>query len=117
MGIGADILFGFNNSYALAMREDRAHELNIHRISDLIRYPWLTLGFSPEFLKRADGWEELKKAYNLPQTDIRGIDHSLGYEALRSEQIDLIDIYSTDPKIEKYHFLVLEDDRHFFSHL
>jgi len=113
-GIGADILFGFNNSYALAMREDQAHQLNIHRISDLIRYPRLITGFSPEFLKRADGWEDLKKTYNLPQTDVRGIDHSLGYEALRSKQIDLVDIYSTDPKIEKYHFFVLEDDRHFF---
>ncbi|MBA3603956.1 MAG: hypothetical protein H0W50_10045 [Parachlamydiaceae bacterium] len=25
-----------------------------------------------------------------------------------------MDIYSTDPKIEKYHLQVLEDDRHFF---
>lgn len=113
-GIGADILFGFNNSYALAIREDQARMLNIHRISDLIRYPELAIGFSPEFLKRADGWEELKKAYQLPQTNVTGIDHSLGYEALRSKQIDIIDIYSTDPKIEKYHLVVLEDDRHFF---
>ena len=114
LGIGADIFFGFNNSYALAMREDQARKLHIYRISDLLRYPELKIGFSPEFLKRGDGWEELKKAYHLPQTDVIGIDHSLGYEALRSKQIDLYDIYSTDPKIEKYHFLVLEDDRHFF---
>jgi osmoprotectant transport system permease protein len=114
LGIGADILLGFNNTYALAMREDQARELNIHRISDLIRYPHLKMGFSQEFLKRADGWEELKKAYHLPQQDVTGIDHSLSYEALRSKQIDLIDIYSTDPKIEKYHLQVFEDDRHFF---
>lgn len=48
-GIGADILFGFSNSYALAIREDRARQLNIHRISDLIRYPQLKLGFSQNF--------------------------------------------------------------------
>jgi len=114
LGIGADILFGFNNNYALAMHEDQARKLNIHRISDLILYPDLTLGFSPEFLKRADGWEELKKAYHLPQTDITSIDHSLGYEALKSKQIDLLDIYSTDPKIEKYNLVMLEDDLNFF---
>lgn len=112
--IGADILLGFNNTYAFAMREDQARQLNIHRMSDLIRYPHLKMGFSQEFLKRADGWEELKKAYHLPQEAVIGIDHSLSYEALRSKQIDLIDIYSTDPKIEKYHLQILEDDRHFF---
>ena len=26
----------------------------------------------------------------------------------------MTDIYSTDPKIEKYHFQILEDDLHFF---
>lgn len=113
-GIGADILFGFNNTYALAMREEKARELNIHRISDLIRYPHLKMGFSQEFLKRTDGWEELKKAYHLPQQEVTGIDHSLGYEALKNKQIDLMDVYRTDPKIEKYHLYVLEDDRHFF---
>ena len=49
LGIGADILFGFNNSYALAIREDQAHKFNIHRISDLVRYPKLRLGFSQNF--------------------------------------------------------------------
>lgn len=100
LGIGADILLGFNNTYALAMRTDQARELLIHRISDLIRYPHLKMGFSQEFLKRADGWEKLKKFYHLPQQDVTGIDHSLSYEALRSKQIDLIDMYSTDPKSE-----------------
>lgn len=116
LGIGADILLGFNNTYALAMREDKARELHIHRISDLVKYPHLKIGFSQEFLKRTDGWEELKKAYYLPKQDVIGIDHSLSYEALVSKQIDLIDVYSTDPKIEKYNLFVLEDDRHFFPH-
>ena len=97
----------------LCVKSKRA-SYNIHRMSDLKRYPHLKIGFSPEFLKRADGWEEIKKAYHLPQQDVIGIDHSLSYEALKSKQIDLTDIYSTDPKIEKYHFQVLEDDLHFF---
>ena len=114
IGVGADIPLGFNNAYALAIREEQAHQLNIHRISDLLRYPNLKMGFSHEFLKRADGWEALKKAYRLPQQNVLGIDHSLSYEALHNRQIDLTDVYTTDAKIEKYHLLVLEDDRHFF---
>jgi osmoprotectant transport system permease protein len=113
-GIGADIFLGFSNSYALAMREEEARELNIKRISDLLYHPHLKMGLSQEFLKRTDGWEELKKAYNLPQSNVTGIDHSLSYEALKTRQINVIDIYSTDPKIEKYGLLVLEDDHLFF---
>lgn len=113
-GIGADILLGFNDTYAFAMREDQARALNIRSMSDLSHYPNLRLGLSQEFLKRADGWTAIKKAYNLPQQDVIGIDHSLGYEAINNKQIDLIDIYSTDPKIEKYQLQILEDDRHFF---
>ncbi len=114
MGLGAAILLGFNNTYAFAMRRELMHELHIHSMSDLKRYPHLKIGFSPEFLKRGDGWEEIKRAYHLPQEDVIGINHSLSYEALRSKQIDVTDIYSTDPKIEKYHFQILEDDLHFF---
>lgn len=114
LGLGAAILLGFNNTYAFAMRQEQMNELHIHSMSDLKKYPHLKIGFSPEFLKRKDGWEEIKRAYHLPQENVIGIDHGLSYEALKSKQIDVTDIYSTDPKIEKYHFQILKDDLHFF---
>lgn len=114
LGIGASIPLGFNNSYALAMPAEKAQQMNIHRISDISRYPDLKMGFSQEFLKRKDGWEELQKTYQLPHQNVLGIDHSLSYEALANKQIDLTDVYSTDPKIEKYHLQILSDDRAFF---
>lgn len=114
LGLGADITLGFNNAYALAMPKDKARQLNIQRLSDLSDYPHLKVGISQEFLQRTDGWDALKKAYQLPQKNVIGIDHSLSYEALANKQIDLTDVYTTDPKIEKYHLKVLEDDRHFF---
>lgn len=113
-GIGVDIAFGFSNSYALAMLEEKARELNIQRISDLALHPELKMGFSQEFLKRRDGWEELKKNYLLPQTRVIGIDYTLSFEGLTSRQIDVTDIYTTDPKIQKEHLRILQDDRHFF---
>lgn len=114
LGLGAAILLGFKNSYALAMSKEDAKRLNIHLISDLARHPHLRLGFSPEFLKRTDGWEALKKAYGLSFESEIGIDHSLAYAALASKQIDVTDAYTTDPKIEKYHLKLLEDDLNFF---
>lgn len=114
LGIGAAIPLGFNNTYALAMREGHAERLNIRRLSDLTGHPELKLGLSQEFIGRADGWEGLKKAYGLPFNTPRGLDHGLGYEAIASSQIDVMDIYSTDAKIAKFKLRVLEDDRRYF---
>lgn len=114
LGLDVGIPFGFNNAYAVAMNKEKAQKLGITKISDLKKHPDLKMGFSQEFLKRTDGWLELKKAYHLPHENVFGIDHSLAYEALESNQIDMTDVYTTDPKIEKNALIVLQDDLHFF---
>lgn len=113
-GLAAAVALGFSNSYALAMREDRAAALGISNISDLRRQDGLRLGFSQEFLNRKDGWPALSRAYGLKHTAPRGLDHGLAYEALASGQVDVIDIYSTDAKIARYRLRVLADDARFF---
>lgn len=109
--------FGFNNTYALALREDEAARRGISRISDLAdatKAKGLRLGLSHEFLARADGWGALRKAYALALPAPAGLDHGLAYEAIARSQVDLIDIYSTDAKIARYRLRVLVDDRRFF---
>ncbi|MEO8631492.1 MAG: glycine betaine ABC transporter substrate-binding protein, partial [Betaproteobacteria bacterium] len=113
LGLGAAIPLGFENTYALAMLDSQAQQLNIATITDLTKHPELTFGLSHEFLNRGDGWPGLKRTYALPQ-DARGLDHGLAYEALAAGQINVMDIYSTDAKIAKYKLRVLKDDRHFF---
>lgn len=113
--LGVSDSLGFHDNYALAMLESRADQLGITSISDLADHPEIILGFSPEFIARLDGWAGLKKSrYIFPQTKIKTIDHSLGYEALVQNKIDVMDIYSTDPKIQKYHLRLLKDDLKFF---
>ena len=112
-GLAAGVALGFNDTYALAMREDRAEKLAIRRLSDLARHAELKFGLSQEFVGRADGWRGLQSAYDLPQAPA-GLDHGLAYEALAAGRIDVMDVYSTDAKIERYRLRVLEDDRHFF---
>ncbi|MBW8905099.1 MAG: ABC transporter permease subunit [Betaproteobacteria bacterium] len=111
--LSAGVPLGFNNGYALAMREERAQALGVRRISDLARHPELKLGLSQEFLGRTDGWRGLKQAYGLPQEPI-GLDHGLAYEAVAAGRIEVMDVYSTDAKIERYRLRLLEDDRRFF---
>jgi osmoprotectant transport system permease protein len=113
-GFGVGVPLGFNNTYALAMRADQATKLGIRTLSDLARHPALRLGLSQEFIGRADGWPGLKRAYGLPHPTPSGLDHGLAYEAIAAGRIDVMDIYSTDAKIERFELRVLEDDRGFF---
>jgi osmoprotectant transport system permease protein len=113
-GLGVAVPLGFNNSYALAMRQDRAQQLGISKISDLFRHPDLKLGLSQEFIGRADGWPGLKAAYRLPHATPSGLDHGLAYEAIAAGRIEVMDVYSTDAKIERYSLRTLEDARKFF---
>lgn len=105
---------GFDDTYVLGMRQDVAQRLGISRISDLDRAPQLKLGFSNEFMSRADGWPGLERRYRLPQRNVRGLEHELAYRALARGDIDVTDLYSTDPEIVRYRLTVLDDDRHFF---
>ena len=113
-GVGTTRELGFNNTYALVMTRERAAALGISKISDLRQHPDLKVGLNHEFLKRKDGWEPLAQRYDLRMSDVRGIDHMLGYAALASGSIDLKEAYSTDAKIAENHLVALEDDLHFF---
>lgn len=105
---------GFNNTYAVGMREQIAHSLGIRTISDLRAHPDLVFGFSHEFMDRGDGWPALRSAYGLPQTDVRGLQHDLAYRALESDDIHAMDLYSTDAEIEYYGLRALIDDLEHF---
>jgi len=114
MGLAVGVPLGFNNTYALAIRGGDAKSKGISRLSDLKAHPELRLGLSQEFIGRADGWPGLKQKYALPFDTPRGLDHGLAYEAIAQQQVDAIDIYSTDAKIDKYGLTVLADDQHYF---
>ena len=64
-GVGITGELGFNNTYALVMRRDKADSLGIKRISDLKNHPDLRLGLTHEFLERQDGWRPLSARYGL----------------------------------------------------
>ncbi|MES2186754.1 MAG: glycine betaine ABC transporter substrate-binding protein [Pseudomonadota bacterium] len=113
LGLGAAIPLGFQNGYAIAMREADAARLGIRSLSDLARHPELVPGLSNEFLGRADGWKGLVQHYRLPQTP-RALDHGLAYDALATGRIDAMDIYTTDAQIAALHLRVLQDDQAYF---
>lgn len=105
---------GFNNTYALAVTTPLAKTLRLEKISDLLNHPTLRAGFSHEFLQRSDGYEGIKKHYGLALREPLGMEHSLTYQSLLENKIDLTEVWSTDAKIAKYNLLVLNDDRGYF---
>lgn len=105
--------YGFNNTYAVLMKQSLADSLSINTISDLRTYPRLRVGLSYEFIDRKDGWKNLAKRYALPHVPI-SLEHGLAYQAIAENDIDITDAYSTDGEIKKYALLLLKDDLNFF---
>jgi osmoprotectant transport system permease protein len=113
LGFGVAIPLGFNNGYALAMRSADAEKLNIKTLSNLAKKSDQRLGLSNEFIGRADGWKGLSARYGFTQSPT-SLDHGLAFAAIEKNQIDVIDIYTTDAQIDHLKLCVLEDDLGYF---
>jgi osmoprotectant transport system permease protein len=117
MGLTISGSLGFNDTYALAVKEEFAQQHNLYTIGDLIPIQTgIKAAFSYEFMDRKDGYPGLVESYHLgfnPQK-INRMEHSLSFQAIDQNAVDLIDVYSTDAKIKKLHLRVLKDDHNFF---
>ncbi|WML40118.1 glycine betaine ABC transporter substrate-binding protein [Neobacillus sp. OS1-2] len=106
---------GFNNTYALAVRQDTAEEYRLNTISDLAKVSGnLIMGPTIEFPNREDGLIGLEKTYNLAFKDVKAVDGGLRYTALKNHKSDVIDAFSTDGLLEEFQLKVLKDDQNFF---
>ena len=113
-GVGMTASLGFEDSYRIGMRREEAARRSIQTMTDLAAHPELRLGFTNEFMDRADGWPAVRDRYQLRPSDVRGLDHDVAYRALAAGDIDATDVYSTDPEIEQHGIVLLDDDRHAF---
>jgi osmoprotectant transport system permease protein len=106
---------GFNNTYALAVRQDTAKQFGLQTVSDLAKVSnQLTIGPTIEFSNRQDGLLGLSKAYNMQFKDVKAVDGGLRYAALNNHKSDVIDAFSTDGLLKHFNLKVLKDDKHFF---
>lgn len=111
-----------NNTYALAMRRQRAEELGITSISDLSKLPpeELTFCVDAEFNSRQDGFNPLLELYGLPRGSVVpeqnvGIyDTGAIYGAVDQGQCTVGEVFATDGRIAALDLLVLEDDLQYF---
>ncbi|MBA2470088.1 MAG: glycine/betaine ABC transporter substrate-binding protein [Chloroflexia bacterium] len=107
--------WGFNNTYALALRGDQATELGVVTISDLLDHDQdLVFGGTQEFLVREDGLVGLQEVYGVEFEDAIGFDPGLVYGAIESGDVDVISAFATDGRIPSLGLTLLEDDLGFF---
>lgn len=104
--------YGFNNTYAVVVREALAEQLSLHSIGDL-QGQKLVFAFSHEFLQRQDGWPGLAGRYGLDEP-VTGIEHGLAYQAIADGAVDVTDAYSTDGELQRYQLRILADDLAYF---
>lgn len=105
---------GFENAYALAMRQDRAAELGIRTIDDLARRSTaLTVGGDVEFFERPE-WIAVRDAYGLNFARERNFTTTFMYDALTGGEADVISAYTSDGRIVADRLVIIEDTKQAF---
>ncbi len=107
-------LYGFNNTYTVAVRGEVASQYGLKKTSDLAAVAdKLTFGGNPDYLERADGFPAVCGAYGLSFGKVVDIDIGLKYQALASGDIDVTNAYTTDAQLADpdNKVVALEDDK------
>ena len=105
--------YGFNNTYALIVREEAAKKYNLTKTSQLAEVSdELVFGGNSDYIERKDGFHLLCDTYGLKFKDVKDIDIGLKYEALKKGDIDVSNGFTTDAQLSNDNVRVLEDDKH-----
>jgi osmoprotectant transport system substrate-binding protein len=107
---------GFENTFAMVIRDEDARQLHLQRMSDLLAVaPKWRVGVGFEFLERSDGFRGWSERYGLHFAQPPSVmDLGLIYRALQDHKVDIVAGNSTDGVIDSLHLIILEDDRHYF---
>lgn len=108
-------MYGFNDTYGLAVRKDLAERYHLHTYSDLARIsPQLRFGAEYDFFGRPDGYPGLISTYPFRFGQTLDMDNGLKYTAIRNGKIDAMTVFTTDGQIKTAPITVLVDDKHFY---
>ena len=108
-------LYGFNNTFAVAVREETARQYGLKTTSDLAAVAGeLNFGGNPDYIERADGFGLLADTYGLEFKSVNDIDIGLKYQALQNGDIDVTNAFTTDAQLGSASagLTTLEDDLH-----
>jgi osmoprotectant transport system permease protein len=107
---------GFENAYAFAMRPDRARALlgpdpqdwTLSRLEHVARRQGLSLATDLQFLARPE-WPRVRDTYGLRFAEVKEMDPTLMYAAVKEGEVDVVCAYTSDGRIDAYGLELLKD--------
>lgn len=100
---------------SLVVTQETASKYKLKSLSDLAPHTKkLKLGAPPEFAERAYGLPGLKSKYGFEPSEFSPINDGGGpltVKALKDGEVQIVDLFSTDPAIKANNFVVLEDPK------
>lgn len=109
-------LYGFSNTYGLAVRKETAEQYGLSTYSDLAAASGeLIFGGNPDYIELETGYSRLCTAYNMEFKDTKQMEIALKYEALINGEVDVINAFTTDAQLAANDLVLLTDDGGFFE--
>jgi Periplasmic glycine betaine/choline-binding (lipo)protein of an ABC-type transport system (osmoprotectant binding protein) len=108
--------YGFENTYALAVRKDVAEANQLQSISDLGKAAKdMKVGVDTTWLEREnDGYKAFSDHYGFSFSKTYPMEISLVYKAAADKEVDVVLAYTTDAGLKQYDLQTLTDDKQFF---
>lgn len=110
-----------NNTYAIAIREEKAKELGVTKLSDLADLPTeeLTFCLGQEFADRPDGFRPMLQEYgidpkSIPSGNLHKMEDGLVYTQVDEGSCNFGSVFTSNGEISAFDLRVLQDDKHFF---
>ncbi|MCI8326953.1 MAG: glycine/betaine ABC transporter substrate-binding protein [Lachnospiraceae bacterium] len=104
--------YGFNNTFAIAVRKEVAKQYDLKTCSDLSKVSdKLVFGGNPDYIEREDGFKVLCDEYGYHFKKVTDIDIALKYQAMQNGEIDVTNGFTTDAQLSLDDYVVLEDDK------
>lgn len=109
-------LYGFSNTYGLAVRQETAEQYGLSTYSDLAAASGeLIFGGNPDYIELETGYSRLCEAYHMEFKDTKQMEIALKYEALKNGEVDVINAFTTDAQLAANDLVLLTDDSVFFE--
>lgn len=106
------------NKDSMVVTRATAQQKKLKSISDLSSSAsGMVLGAPPEFKTRVDGVKGLEREYGLTFKQFKPLDEAgpLTVQALKNGQVQVANLFSTDPNIAANDFVVLNDPKNLFG--
>lgn len=109
-------LYGFSNTYGLAVRQETADQYGLSTYSDLAEASGeLIFGGNPDYIELETGYARLCEAYGMQFKETKQMEIALKYEALKNAEVDVINAFTTDAQLAANNLVLLTDDSAFFE--